>query len=71
MSGKAILSVYGGTANCFVCGEPSTSYTGHMHLNDETVLLGWCETHSIDGSQPKPPGEPHCTGCYGRIWSAE
>ncbi len=58
-----------GAAHCFVCGEPSVSYTGHIHVGDESILLGWCKEHerTRENCSYPTPAEPFCTGCYGRI----
>jgi hypothetical protein len=71
-----IRGAAGYTKFCFVCGEIATSFTGHIHVDERDYTLGWCEKHSPGGQVrdgfvrlPKTPAEPHCTGCYGRIYS--
>ena len=67
---SAVVQDKFGTAACFVCGAPSVSYTGHIHVDDEDVLLGWCKEHErtrANSAYPSP-AEPHCTGCFGRIF---
>lgn len=67
---SVVLQNRHGTARCFVCGEPSVSYTGHVHVDDETIMLGWCEEHEriVENCHHPTPGEPFCVGCYGRLF---
>ena len=73
-----IRGAAGYTKFCFVCGEIASHFTGHIHVDDRDYVLGWCEEHA-PGEQmsgqfmklPRTPAEPHCTGCYGRIYTTD
>ncbi len=37
------------TANCIICLEKATSYTGHVLKGDDKVTAGWCDKHAANG----------------------
>jgi len=54
---------------CFVCGDLAETFTGHVHIGDEEVILGWCARHerTLENTSSPSVGESDCAGCYGRI----
>lgn len=48
------------TVNCVLCFEKATCFGGHVHIEKETIIAGFCKTHFK--TQPTIDG---CKGCYG------
>lgn len=54
------------TTNCFVCYEEAIIFSGHVHKDEKTVSLGWCEEHASTRLPTVPVSAPTaCLGCYG------
>lgn len=56
------------TLNCIICFEKATGFGGHVHVEKETIIAGFCNTHFDSAIKTNPI--PDCKGCYGE-WKEE